>query len=140
MQYFYPSNDFFGLLKDVAYVQKKVEVIENYKLLFRFSLDRLQEFISQETFMVLLLQYISDTQMQRIHSRSVLLKHKPAYYMAFENIINFSSKHMIAKSVLDNDWTNLAYQNGQKPLDYKRGDISLDNLKELNDAKNIQVN
>ena len=75
---------------DLSDQDKKKEIIDNYTLIFRFSIIKLSEYISKETFITLLMQYLKDTSMQRIHSRSILAKHKKAYYRVVENFFNFS--------------------------------------------------
>ena len=67
--------------------------LETYKLIFRFSIEKLTNFLSKDTFLVLLQQYLMATQMRRIHQRTVLAKNKPAYYRALENMFNFSEKN-----------------------------------------------
>ena len=87
---FLPTRDFFGLHEDLSNQDKKKEIIDNYTLIFRFSIIKLSEYISKETFIILLMQYLNETSMKRIHSRSILAKHKEAYYRVVENFFNFS--------------------------------------------------
>ena len=63
-----------------------------YKLIFRFSIEKLLNYLSKDTFLVIMLSYIKDTQLQRFHQRPVLTKNVAAYYRAIENMINFSEK------------------------------------------------
>jgi len=69
---------------------KKESVLETYKLIFRFSIEKLLHYLSNDSFLVILLSYIQDSQLQRFHQRPVLMKNMGAYYRAIENMINFS--------------------------------------------------
>ena len=43
---------------DLSDQDKKKEIIDNYTLIFRFSIIKLSEYISKETFITLLMQYL----------------------------------------------------------------------------------
>lgn len=87
------SHDFFHILNNVSLDERKSRTLETYKLIFRFSIEKLTNFLIQDSFLLLLLQYLKESQMQRIHERTVLAKNKAAYYRALENMFNFSDKN-----------------------------------------------
>ena len=100
LQAFKQTDEFFGLLKDLTYEQKKAEVLDNYKLIFRFSISKLSEYLCKETFLIIVMQYLRETKLQRIHQRAVLLKNKSAYYRVVENLLNFSIKEKTIKNII----------------------------------------
>lgn len=63
-----------------------------YKLIFRFSIEKLADYLKNDMFIIILFQYIQSTKLRRIHERQVLQKNKIAYYLAFENLLNLSDK------------------------------------------------
>lgn len=63
-----------------------------YKLIFRFSIERLIDYLAKDVFLVTLLSYVQSTQLERFHQRSVLNKQITAYYRATENLLNLTSK------------------------------------------------
>ena len=73
-------------------------MLDIYKLIFRFSIQKLIKFLSNESFLLILLQYLKTTQMERVHTRQVMFKNMVAYYRVAENLINFSqaSEKMLA--------------------------------------------
>ena len=73
---------------------KKSLALETYKLIFRFSIEKLTKFLEDESFILLFLQYIKESQLKRIHQRQVLNKNQAAYYRAIENMVNFSEKKL----------------------------------------------
>ena len=82
------SNDFFGVFQDQDLNSMKLKVLDVYKLIFRFSIGKLVDYLGKPELMIMILQYLQDTQMERVHTRSVLAKNKDAYYRAMENIMN----------------------------------------------------
>ena len=86
--------NFFGYLQDEDLDTKKERVLLTYKLIFRFSIEKLIIFIKDDTFLTLLLHYISETKLERFHQRQVLSKNLKAYYRAIENMINLSEKNV----------------------------------------------
>ena len=100
LQAFKQTDEFFGLLKGLTYEQKKAEVLDNYKLIFRFSISKLSEYLCKETFLIIVMQYLRETKLQRIHQRAVLLKNKSAYYRVVENLLNFSKKEKTIKNII----------------------------------------
>lgn len=85
------SDDFFGVFKSLNLNQKKILVLDIYKLMFRFSVGKLIKYLSKPEFLVVILQYLQETRMERIHQRHVLAKNEGAYYRAIENFLNLSS-------------------------------------------------
>jgi hypothetical protein len=63
-----------------------------YKLIFRFSIEKLTDYLKNDMFIIILFQYIQSTKLRRIHERQVLQKNKKGYYLAFENLLNLSEK------------------------------------------------
>lgn len=80
--------------------ERKAKVLETYKLIFRFSIGKLISFLENEQFLLILLQYLKDTQLERIHKRGVLCKNYGAYYRAIENMLNLSAKSQEVKRVI----------------------------------------
>lgn len=87
------TNDFFQTMKKLSVEDRKSKALDIYKLIFRFSIEKLTNFLVQESFLMILYQYTKETQMKRIHQRSVLEKNMAAYYRALENMFNFSEKN-----------------------------------------------
>ena len=84
------SNDFFGLFSNKSLEYKKLKAIEVYRYFFRFSIEKLQLFANDIIFLILMLQYLKQDKMKRIHTRSVLSKNASSYYRAVENLLNNS--------------------------------------------------
>lgn len=63
-----------------------------YKLIFRFSIEKLTNYLKNDMFLAILFQYLKDTNFSRIHERHVLQKNKTAYYRALENMLNLGEK------------------------------------------------
>ena len=94
----YIKNDFMGLYKNNSLEAKKLGILEIYRYFFRFSIERLKNFIDNPIFIVITLQYLKETQMSRVLQRKTLRKNDNAYYRAIENMINLSKfKHQIFK-------------------------------------------
>lgn len=49
------SNDFFGVLPEMDSKQKKIEVLDVYKLMFRFSIGKLIKYMSKPEFICVVL-------------------------------------------------------------------------------------
>lgn len=56
------TTDYFGILKDMDIEVKKSLALETYKLIFRFSIEKLTKFLDDDSFILLFLQYIKETQ------------------------------------------------------------------------------
>ena len=52
------TTDFFGFYTGQESDEKNESVLEIYKLIFRFSIERLITYLSEDTFLVILLSYI----------------------------------------------------------------------------------
>ena len=52
------AYDFFGLLGGMEIDDKKDSVLQTYKLIFRFSIEKLLNYLRDDSFLVILLQYI----------------------------------------------------------------------------------
>jgi hypothetical protein len=94
----FETRNFFGNLAGSDLEEKKQSVLEMYKLIFRFSIEKLLNYLCKDTFIVMLLSYVKDTSLERFHQRPVLMKNVGAYYRSIENMINYSErKEMILK-------------------------------------------
>ena len=85
------TDDFFGVLKGLDLKEKKINVLDTYKLIFRFSICKLIDYLSRPELLIMTVQYLQDTQMDRVHRRKVLAKNQKAYYRALENLLNLCS-------------------------------------------------
>jgi hypothetical protein len=83
-------NDFFGYLRGKHLVERKISILKIYRFFFRFSVVKMKEYVDEPILILLTIQYLKDTKMQRIHQRDVLQKNYSTYYRAMENIINNS--------------------------------------------------
>ena len=85
-----------GLYKSSSLDAKKLGILEIYRYFFRFSIERLKNFIDNPIFIVITLQYLKESKMSRVLQRKTLRKNDAAYYRAIENMINLSQyKHQI---------------------------------------------
>ena len=90
------KNDFLGVLRNDNKETKKNKIIEIYRYFFRFSIERVKNFIDHPIMMIIVLEYLKQTHMTRIYRKKTLKKNIHAYYKAMENIINLSQfKHSI---------------------------------------------
>ena len=82
------------LLKNNALV--KVQVVSIYNYLYKFSLERLQHFLNNESLMLLFVDYLQVNGFQRIHMSPNMVKYRHAYYEACNIMINQSTykKHL----------------------------------------------
>jgi hypothetical protein len=63
------TNTFFGLLNEESLEEKKKKVLQIYLLIFRFSIEKLSDYLKNDMFIMVLYQYIQSTQLRRIHER-----------------------------------------------------------------------
>mgnify|MGYP006952861190 FL=1 len=84
------TQDFFGHLKNRSLEYKKMKTLEIYRLIVRFSIEKVREVSDTEVFQIIVLQYIKSTRLERLHQKDVLLKYNSNYYRAIENIVNCS--------------------------------------------------
>ena len=104
------NNHFLGYMKNKPLEIKKLRVLEIYRYLYRFSFVRSQNFVDNSIFIMFIHQYIKDSKMKRVHTRSILRKNKEASYRALENLLN-NSCHSNKNSVaLDHTIGNDLYQ------------------------------
>jgi hypothetical protein len=68
------TMDFFGILSDKSPEERKEVVLDIYKLIFRFSIQKLIKYLDDFRILQLLVQYMKTTQMERAHTRLVLQK------------------------------------------------------------------
>ena len=71
----------------------KMKVINIYNYLYKFSLERLQHLLNNESLMLFLLVYLEINKYSRIHQSPNMHRYKEAYYEACEIMI----KHSIHK-------------------------------------------
>ena len=95
------TDDFFGVLKGFDLNEKKINVLDTYKLIFRFSICKLIDYLSRPELLIMTVQYLQDTQMDRVHRRKVLAKNQKAYYRALENLLNLCSLNYRVKEALN---------------------------------------
>lgn len=89
---FIKTYNFFGLLGEMDVQTKKNSVLQTYKLIYRFSIEKLLISLKDDSYLVILMQYIRETKLRRIHQREVLGKNVGAYYRAIENMLNLGEK------------------------------------------------
>ena len=63
------NNEFLSHLKNKNMKQKKQAIIDIYKYYFRFSFEKVNEFIDNPIMMVLILEYLRQTKMTRVYHR-----------------------------------------------------------------------
>lgn len=49
------TNDYFGILKDMELEEKKSLALETYKLIFRFSIEKLTRYLEDDSFIMIFL-------------------------------------------------------------------------------------
>jgi hypothetical protein len=59
-----------------------------YNYLYKFSLERLQHFLNNESLMLLFVDYLQVNGFQRIHISPNMVKYRLAYYEACNIMIN----------------------------------------------------
>ena len=96
----YPKQ-MLKLLKDNTAAKAKVVSIYNY--LYKFSLERLQQFLNNESLMLLFIDYLETNRFSRIHSSANMLKHRHAYYEACNIMITQSAHQATLAEVFDLD-------------------------------------
>ena len=84
------SKDFFGLWKQKSIGFIKQQTLEQYRYIFRFSVERLAKMVEDKLMMMIIFQYLAESQMQRVHYKSQMRTNSEAYYRAMENLINAS--------------------------------------------------
>ena len=84
------TDDFMGYLGGQSMELKKIKILEIYRHLYRFSLEKVKQFIDNPAFMIICLQFLKMTRMERIHQREVLSRYCDKNYRALENMINNS--------------------------------------------------
>ncbi len=84
------------LLKNDALA--KVQVVNIYNYLYKFSLERLQQFLNNQGLMLLFVVYLSANGYQRIHASPNMVKYRQAYYEACGIMIEQSGQRAILKN------------------------------------------
>ena len=70
---------------------KRIRTLEIYRYFYRFSIEKLNDFINDRVFTVMFLQYLQTTQLGRLHKKQLYIKTINNYYRAVENMINIST-------------------------------------------------
>jgi hypothetical protein len=65
----------------------KLKVLAVYNQLYKFSLERLQNFLNNPSLMLALLVYLSENSFGRIHRSSNMHRYREAYYEAFQIMV-----------------------------------------------------
>jgi len=84
------TDDFYGQLGGKSITDKKLIVTKIFRLFYRFSLEKLMFFSEDLELMLILLHYLLDTRMNRVHTKESLSPNATCYYRAIENLINES--------------------------------------------------
>jgi len=87
----YITDDFMGHLSEETMESRKIKILQIYRHLYRFSLEKVKQFIDNPAFMVICLEYLKKTHMERIHQREVMNRYCDKNYRALENMINNSN-------------------------------------------------
>ena len=61
-------------------------------------MEKVQHFSNNPMFLILLVKYLKESEMKRVHQRKTMRKTSVTYYRALENIINNSSHKSILLS------------------------------------------
>ena len=77
-------------MKGQSIKNKKLIVTKIFRLFYRFSLEKLMFFSEETELMVMLLQYLVDTKLERVHTKESLSPNATCYYRAVENLLNES--------------------------------------------------
>ena len=103
----YLNDDFFGHLKGKTQEIRKMQICEIYSFFYKFAQNKMRSFVDNPLIMLFVLQYLKDTKVDRIHTRTTLKNNSDAYYRSIENIINISQHshicHKLMPIVLEHD-------------------------------------
>lgn len=86
----YPKQ-MLKILKDDTIA--KIKVVSIYNYLYKFSLERLQEFLNNEPLMLLFIEYLKTNHFSRVHQSANMLKFRHAYYEACSIMIRQSTSY-----------------------------------------------
>ena len=92
------TKDFYGQLKNCSKFEKNDRVLSVYKLFFRFSVEKLNNFLDDPSLMTLFLSYLRATGLERFDSMQSLKLNATCYYRAAENMVNLS--HLRARALM----------------------------------------
>lgn len=94
------TDNFYGALKGMTKEEQVNECIKLQIFLSKFSIEQVSIYVNHPPFMVILLQYIKETKLERVHQLAVLKQNAKVTYRAIENIIHISSlKDSLIKAV-----------------------------------------
>lgn len=79
----------------------KVQVVNIYNYLYKFSLERLQHFLNNKSLMLLFVDYLQVNGFSRIHQSPNMVKYRHAYYEACNIMINQSAHKDHIASIYD---------------------------------------
>ena len=92
------------MLKLVSHnTNQKVNVINIYNYLYKFSLERLQAFLNNLTLCALFIRYLQLNGFDRVHNNPNMYKHHAAYLEASKNMIEQSSFSVTLHKVVNID-------------------------------------
>ena len=74
------------VVKDSPY--SKLNVVKIFNYLYKFSLERLQQFLNNKSLMLLLCEYLRTNHFQRIHGSNNMCKYRFAYYEACAKMLH----------------------------------------------------
>jgi hypothetical protein len=97
------SDDFFGHLSKVPTGSRKLATFEIYRYFYRFSFEKVMEFLNRKDFILITLRYMEQTQLGSFQKKKVFLQTHPNTFRALENILNLSIHRVFIKNSLESD-------------------------------------
>ena len=67
------GNDFLGYLAGKKLEIKKIKILEIYRYFFRLSFERIKKFVDSPTLIIILLHYIKNSKLRRLHEKPILV-------------------------------------------------------------------
>jgi len=90
------------MLKQLKYdIKLKVKVVTIYNYLYKFSLERLQHFVNNKCFVLVLIHYLKVNGFARVRQSPTMEKYYDAYIEAYENMLTKSSQHEDVAKVIN---------------------------------------
>ena len=83
--------------------EKKLNIFKTFNYLYKFSLERLQHFLNNESLFLLLCEYLRVNKFNRIHKSSNMSKYRFAYYEACTKMLANSSMRAKFEKIFDFD-------------------------------------
>eukprot|EP00356_Strombidium_inclinatum_P010644 CAMPEP_0170482998 /NCGR_PEP_ID=MMETSP0208-20121228/2766_1 /TAXON_ID=197538 /ORGANISM="Strombidium inclinatum, Strain S3" /LENGTH=131 /DNA_ID=CAMNT_0010755895 /DNA_START=1120 /DNA_END=1515 /DNA_ORIENTATION=+ len=82
------SSDFFGLWRNKSMMFKRLQTIEQYRYLYRFSIDKMLTLVDDKFILLILLQYLVNNGFDQFTREKRFTRNANSYKRAFENIFN----------------------------------------------------